>query len=122
MAGFRAASLWRTNLVGGRAEYSSFEEALVRDCLFDLQLHGADLRFASTKGLDMGNSNLWAASVNFSCRNFKDVRYSEEQVQLFLGLASRTTGNEELREKIAGLMSEKTARIIDVLVRREREA
>jgi hypothetical protein len=121
MAGFRGASLWRTKLVGGRAEYSSFEETLVRDCLFDLQLHGADLRFSSTKGLDMGTSNLWAASANFSCRNFRDVRYSEDQVQTFLGLIARTTGNDELRKSISGLLSAKTARIIEVLVRREQE-
>ena len=121
MAGFRGASLWRTSLVGGRAEYSSFEEALVRDCLFDIQLHGADLRFSSTKGLDMGTSNLWAASANFSCRNFRDVRYSEDQVQTFLGLIARTTGNDELRKSISGLLSAKTARIIEVLVRREQE-
>src|SRR5471030_1259503 len=104
MAGFKASSLWTTNFVGGRAEYSSFEEALLRDVLLDTQLHGADLRFSSARGLDMGDSNLWGASNNWSCRNYKDVRFSDKQVEIVLALIARTSGNDELRGKIRELV------------------
>jgi uncharacterized protein YjbI with pentapeptide repeats len=119
MAGFRGASLHRTRLVAGRAEYSSFEEALVRDCRFDTQLHGADLRFSSSRRQDMGDSNLWGAALNVSCRNFKNVTYSEQQVELFLGLIAKTSGNDRLRSKIRDLISAKSAGLVDRIVDQE---
>lgn len=116
MAGFKASSLWTTNIVGGRAEYSSFEEALLRDVILDTQLHGADLRFSSVRGLDMGDSNLWAASNNWSCKNYKNVRFSARQVEIVLALIARTSGNDELRGKIRELVSAKMARLVDTIV------
>ncbi len=116
MAGFRGASLYRTSLVEGRAEYSSFEESLVRDCRFDLQLHGADLRFSSSRKADFGDSNLWGTSMNLSCRNFKNVTYSEGQVELFLALVAKTSGNDELRSKIRGLIRSKNLDLVDRIV------
>ena len=119
MAGFRGASLYRTRLVGGRAEYASFEETLVRDCRFDTQLHGADLRFSSSRRQDMGTANLWGSSLNVSCKNFKNVTYSEEQIELFLALLSKTSGNDALRYKIRGLISAKSAQVVDRIVDQE---
>lgn len=116
MAGFRGASLYRTSLAQGRAEYSSFEESLVRDCRFDLQLHGADLRFSSSRRHSFGDSNLWGSSLNVSCKNFKGVEYSADQIEMFLGLLSKTSGNDELRSKIRGLVSSKNLDVVDRLV------
>jgi uncharacterized protein YjbI with pentapeptide repeats len=116
LAGFKGASIWRSRFMGGRAEYASFEEALIRDTWLNLQLHGADLRFSSTKGLDLSGSNLWGSALNVSCRNFKNVVYSEKQIEMFLGLVAKSTGNEELRGKIRNLISAKSARIIDAVV------
>ena len=116
MAGFRASSIWGTNFIDGRAEYASFEEALIRDVTFDTQLHGADLRFSSARNLDMGDSNLWGAANNWSCRNYKNVRFSVRQVEIILALIAKTAGNEELRTSIKSLVSAKMARVVDTLV------
>lgn len=107
MARFDGAILQNCRFKGGRAEYSSFLEATVWDSVFDLQLHGADLRFSEARNVDYGQSNLWAAAINVNCTQFLRSRFSERQIDLFLGLVARASP-EERRAEIESIIPEKS--------------
>ncbi len=116
-AAFKHASFRNVRFLGGRAEYASFEDADIEDVKFDLQLHGADLRFARSKRLDMGESNLWGASVRVNCTNFEGVTLDRRSLEVFTGLLSKTAGNEDLTRSLDGLISDTARNIVKRIVR-----
>lgn len=116
MATFDTATFERASLVGGRAEYTSFRDVTFTDSKVDIQLHGADFRIAKSSGLHMEGSNTWGLSWNASCNNFIGVTYDQRQVELFLALLSKSSGNDGLRRKIADLVSEHMMKVADRLI------
>lgn len=115
MARFDAAILQNCKLKGGRAEYSSFLEASIMDSLLDLQLHGADLRFADSRNVDYGDSNLWGVSFNASCAQFVANKLSERQIDLLLGLLAQAA-SEERRREIEAIVPAKSLETLQLLV------
>jgi uncharacterized protein YjbI with pentapeptide repeats len=116
-ASFRHASLTNIQIIGGRAEYSVFEDVEVKGVLFDTQLHGADLRFGRSHDLDFGTSNLWAASIKVNCTTFADVKLDRRSLEVFMGLLSKTVGNEDLTLALDGMISEQAKGIVKRIVR-----
>ncbi len=104
LATFHSAVIEDVMFVGGRAEYASFWNATLRRVKLDLELHGADLRFAAAEELDYGDSNLWGTSINVNCVNFVDKEVSNRQIQILLALVASTKGNDELRQKLTALL------------------
>lgn len=120
-AAFKLAMLDHVGIIGGRAEYAVFEDAEARDVLLDTQLHGADLRFAKTIRVDFGKSNLWGVTVKANCAFWADNVFDRRQVEIFIGLLSKSMGNDELREKLRGMLSPETVAIVDRVVLSARE-
>lgn len=114
LARFDAAILMNCKILHGRAEYSSFLEASITDSCFDTQLHGADLRYADATGLDLGESNLWGASITASCAWFSGNRLSPRQAELFLGLVGKAC--PEKREEIESVIAPKSAELLLALM------
>ncbi len=114
-AQFRSATFDGCSFIGGRAEYASFESAGVKDTKFDLELHGADLRFHGAINVDYGDSNLWGASIKAGCRQFVGQKYSVRQLELMLGLLSKTAGNDFLRYGLKQFISTDMGKVIDRL-------
>lgn len=112
-AQFKSATFDGCSFVGGRAEYATFDGSGVKDVLFDLQLHGADLRFHGAINVDYGDSNLWASEIKVGCRQFVGQRLSQRQLELFIGLLSKSAGNDILRQKLRNLMSPEMQKVID---------
>lgn len=115
LASFEGSVISDTRFVGGRAEYSSFRFSVVENVLFDLQLHGADLRFDKATGLDYGDSNLWGAAITVSCANFKGARFSQRQIDTFLALLTKTEGNDGMARLLEDVLPEKTMEVVDIL-------
>jgi len=116
-ASFKHASLSDCQIIGGRAEYAVFEDAEVKNVKMETQLHGADLRFGRSKYLDLTGSNLWGASIKVNCTNFADVLIDRRSLEVFIGLLSKTAGNEELTPLLEDLISEQTKGIVKRIVR-----
>lgn len=114
-AQFRGATFDGCAFLGGRAEYAVFDGAGVKDTKFDLQLHGADMRFHGAVRVDYGESNLWGASFRVGCRQFVGQKMSQRQTELLLGLISKTDGNDLLRHELKRYVSEDMQKIIDRL-------
>ena len=112
-AQFRVSTFDGCSFVGGRAEYAVFEGAGVKDTVFDLQLHGADLRFNGAATVDYGDSNLWGASIKAGCRQFVGQKFSPRQLELFIGLLSKSAGNDLLRQRLRNLMTEEMTKVVD---------
>lgn len=121
-AQFKSATFDTVFFLGGRAEYSSFEGAGVKDVLLDLQLHGADLRWTAASNLDYGVSNLWGSTIKVGCKQFVDARLDERSLLLFVGLLARTRGNDEIRLKLREIIGSKMGAMIDKLTLAEQDA
>lgn len=106
-ATFSSATILRSIFKGGRAQYAEFERAAVIDVLFEMDLHGADLRFGEGRNVDYGDSSIWGASIKFSCSQFKDAKISDRMFKYFLTLLSTTVGNDELRASVLTLVDPK---------------
>lgn len=115
MARFDAAILQNVGFTGGRAEYSSFQEATVLDSRFDIQLHGADLRFADSRNVDYGDSNLWGAAITAGCAQFRGNRFSDRQVDIFLALVAQASGPER-RARIEAVIEPKYLEMATLLL------
>lgn len=115
-ATFESSALYDVQFSGGRAEYASFRDASLHDVAFDLQLHGADLRFAAGEDVSYGDSNLWGASVNASCANFAGAWFSERSIKLFLGLLCQTKGAEKVTRPLWESLDSRTRSMIRKLV------
>src|ERR1039458_7899751 len=115
-AQFRSATFDGCSFIGGRAEYASFESAGVKDVKFDLQLHGADMRFHGAINVDYGDSNLWGASIKVGCRQFVGQKMSPRQVERLLGLIAKTAGNDFLRHGLKGFISADMQGVIDKII------
>jgi len=112
---FKAAIIKKTTFVGGRAEYADFSDSTLTDVTFDLQLHGADLRYASAENVSYGESNLWGASFTVSCNAFAGKELSERQLSLFLSLLGSTSGNDDLRASVLSLVKADYVKMLDKL-------
>lgn len=112
-AQFRSANLDGCTFIGGRAEYALFEGAGVKDVTFDLQLHGADLRWHAASNVDYGNSNLWGASIKVGCKQFVGATYDRKHLELFLGMIGKTKGNDLLRHELKRFISEDMQKVVD---------
>jgi len=112
-AQFRSALFDKVEFIGGRAEYASFESAGLKDVKFDLELHGADLRFHGAINVDYGDSNLWGASIKIGCRQFVGQKCSMRHIELLIGLLSKTAGNDFLRYGLRQFISTDAQKMID---------
>lgn len=112
-ARFLSATFDEVKFLGGRAEYASFESAGLKDVTFDLQLHGADMRFHGAVNVDYGDSNLWGASIKIGCKQFVGQKMSYRQVELLLGLISKSRGNDLLRHELRRFVSDESQKVID---------
>lgn len=115
LATFHSAIIEDTTFAMGRAEYASFWNATLRRVRFDLNLHGADLRFAAAEELDYGDSNLWGASININCVNFVDREASDRQMQILLALIASTRGNDGTRAKLKEIVSPRYLQMMEKL-------
>jgi uncharacterized protein YjbI with pentapeptide repeats len=120
-ATFKHASLKNVTFSGGRAEYAVFEDAEVKGVDFSTQLHGADLRFSRSHYLDFTGSNLWGATIRANCATFADVKFDRRTLEVFIGLLSKTAGNEDLTPLLDALVSEESRGIVQRIVRSVRE-
>jgi uncharacterized protein YjbI with pentapeptide repeats len=120
-AQFKSATFDTVCFIGGRAEYVSFEGASVKDVLFDLQLHGADVRWHAAHNVDYGVSNLWGATVKIGCKQFVGAKLDSRSLELFIGLLAKTKGNDEIREKLKSIISPTASRVVDRLTLTEAE-
>ena len=112
-AKFIATSFDTCSFIEGRAEYATFEDASLKDVKFETQLHGADLRWHKAVNVDYGNSNLWGASIKVGCRQFVGAKFDQRQLELFLGLLTKSTGNDLLRHELKRFISEDMAKVIE---------
>lgn len=110
---FLSATFDEARFLGGRAEYASFESAGMKDVVFNLQLHGADMRFHGASNVDYGDSNLWGASIKIGCKQFVGNRLSPRQVELLLGLIGKSRGNDLLRHELRRFISKDSQKVID---------
>jgi len=116
---FDSSIIKNTRFINGRAQYASFYNTTLNNVLLDTDLHGADLRWAEAKNVNLGESNLWGASINFSCSFFKDKTFSERQFKLFLALTGETLGNDDLRQSAKSLAGEFVCKMMAMLADRE---
>jgi uncharacterized protein YjbI with pentapeptide repeats len=112
-AAFKSATFDGCSFIEGRAEYASFENAGVKDVRFDLQLHGADLRWHGAINVDYGNSNLWGASIKVGCKQFVGATLDHRQLELLLGLISKTRGNDLTRHELKRFISADIQKVVD---------
>jgi len=109
---FTAAWITETQFIGGRMEYSKFQNSTLRDVKFETQLHGSDLRYASAENINYGGSNVWGASINVNCNSFRDMTWDERSVRIYLALLASSKGNDDLRARIAELAGEEAVKLI----------
>lgn len=112
---FDGSIIKMTMFAKGRAQYASFCGTTLTDVMFDMDMHGADLRFSSAVNVDYGDSNLWGASINVSCASFLGHKASPRQLELFLSLLAGTKGNEELRSNVRSLLSVESVKMMSRL-------
>ena len=112
-ARFVAATFDTCSFIEGRAEYATFEDAGLKDVRFDTQLHGADLRWHGAINVDYGDSNLWGASFKVGCRQFVGAKFDQKQLELFLGLLTKSTGNDLFRHELKRFVSEDIQKVVD---------
>lgn len=117
---FNSAIIRDTGFLNGRAQYSSFLMATLDNVRFDLDLHGADLRFRDAKKVSYGQSNLWAASINVNCSTFLEKAFSDRQVRIFLALLATSDGNDILREGIKKLAGDHAVKMVAKLTNKVR--
>lgn len=122
MATFDASVFKDSVITGGRAEYASFRDVAFHSCTVGTQLHGADFRIAKSDALHLEDSNTWGMSINASCANFVGVTYGQRQLELFLALLSKSSGNDKLRGQMAGLVSEHMMKVAERLILSTEEA
>jgi hypothetical protein len=120
-AKFIAATFDTCSFIGGRAEYAVFEDAGLKDVTFDLQLHGADLRWHGAINVDYGNSNLWGASIKLGCKQFVGNKIDQRQLELLLGLIGKTRGNDLVRHELKQFVSLDIQKVIDKITLGEEE-
>lgn len=109
---FRSASIKRTRFLGGRAQYSSFENATLSQVKFDIDLHGADLRYAAAEEVDYSGSNLWGANIRISCSFFKGMKFDDRSLRLFLALLGITKGEPEFVQDVNALSGDQACKMM----------
>jgi uncharacterized protein YjbI with pentapeptide repeats len=112
-AQFRSANLDTVTFEGGRAEYSTFDDCGAKDVRFNLQLHGADLRFHGASNVDYGDSNLWGATIKVGCKQFVGAKFSQKQLELLVGLISKSQGNDFYRHGLLQFVSSEVQKVLE---------
>lgn len=115
---FQLTHLENVGFLGGRAEYSTFEDARAQDVTFDLQLRGANLTFVAAKNVRFEGSNLWGATIRADCTFFNGTQMDRRAIALFLNLLASTEGNA----MIAEMTTEDEQRLARRLIRGRGEA
>jgi uncharacterized protein YjbI with pentapeptide repeats len=116
---FSSAWITDTNFIGGRAEYSKFKNATLRNVKFETQLHGADLRYASAEDVDYGSSNLWGCEIRVNCNAFNGQSYSDRSLKIMLALLAMAKGNETLSTEMAVLAGPEALEMVKRLTLKE---
>ncbi len=105
-----------TTFIDCNMKQASFFEATVVDTGFlNSNMHGADLRFIETIGVDFRGSNLWGAAVNFGC-TFWNGKFDARTVGLFAGMLARVHPEPEaskILKDLAGKNYDVACRLMD---------
>jgi hypothetical protein len=63
--------------------------------------------------VDYGSSNLWGASIKVGCRQFVGAKFDQKQLELLLGLLTKSTGNDLLRHELKRFVSGDIQKVVD---------
>ena len=119
-ANFTAAILGDTAFDECRMTCAVFFDAMpTRMGMTGCNLHGADLRFLYSGGVDFQGSNLWGAQVGIGC-GFFNGSFDDRQCRIFLAMIARRYTESDTRDKLREMAGKEMA-LVERLMREQEE-